>query len=193
MKTYRSHRGWPPLLPLAALATLAACATPPPVEVAQPTLAVARTLTPASVDETSMLPLLGYQQLLMQLSTADLAQQRRVLAAIAQTPATQVRQAMLLGQVRSGGDLPGALGLVHKVLKSDDPAAVSLRPLAQLLASQYLERLRLQAQGEKLALQLGETQRRSSELQGKLDALTEVERSLPAPTSAGNAIPKRSP
>jgi len=48
--------------------------------------------------------------------------------------------------------------------------------------------LKLEAQNDKLLQQLKDSQRRSSELQEKLDALTDIERSLPVrPTPAGNA------
>lgn len=168
--------------PLLLLAALAACATPPPVAepVAPLPLPAAKAPSPrARVDETAMLPLLGYLQLLAQLSGAELAHERRVLAAIPQTPATRVRQAMLLAQARGAADLTRANGLLEQVLKSAEPAAVSLHPLALALSTQYHERQRLQAQGERLQQQLSDSQRRSGELELKLDALAAIERSLP--------------
>ena len=190
MKMLRGARAVPLFM---VVAVLAACATPPASDVEPPKLTVAPALTPpepgGGVDETSMLPLLGYQQLLMQQSPAELARERRVLAAVPQTPRTQVRQAMLLGQMRGANDLPGALGLLNKVLRSGDLGAVSLRPLTMLLASQYLERLRLQTQSDKLSAQLSETLQRSGELQQKLDALADVERALAARPGSGEALP----
>jgi hypothetical protein len=49
--------------------------------------------------------------------------------------------------------------------------------------------LRLETQNEKLLQQLKDSQRRSSELQEKLDALTDIERSLPARPTAGSNPP----
>lgn len=175
----RRRRGrW---LALLAAAMLAACATRPAPEASPPP-------TPAKVDEAAMLPLLGYLQLLPQLSAQELQRERGVLTAIPQTPATQVRLAMVLGQARGTADLVRALGLLDGVLKSREPAAASLHPLARGLAGQYQERLKLETQNDKLLQQLKESQRRSSELQEKLDALTDIERSLPVrPPTGGNA------
>lgn len=183
-----------PMLLVAAL--LAACATPPPVDGPTP----ADTLAPVAVvgrlgggvkvDESSMLPLLGYAQLLSRMSAVELARERRVLAAIPQSPATQVRLAMLLGQPRGATDLPRALGLLERVQKSGDPAAVSLYPLVQTLTVHYQERQRLQAQNDKLVQQLGESLRRSAELQLKLDALADLERSLPVRPTGGENLPE---
>jgi hypothetical protein len=90
--------------------------------------------------------------------------------------------------LRRGPLIVRALGLLDGVLKSREPAAASLHPLARALASQYQERLKLESQNDKLLQQLKDSQRRSSELQEKLDALTDIERSLPVrPTPAGNA------
>ena len=44
-------------------------------------------------------------------------------------------------------------------------------------------------QNEKLAQQLKESQRRSGELQEKLDALADIERSLPVRPTAGENLP----
>ncbi|MCU0811333.1 MAG: hypothetical protein MUE59_09915 [Thiobacillaceae bacterium] len=177
----RQRGRWPGLL---AAALLAACASGP-----APEPAASLPLTVPRVDEAAMLPLLGHLQLLQQMSPQELQRERSVLAAIPQTPATQVRLAMVLGQVRGPSDLVRALGLLDAVLKSSEPAAASLHPLTRALASQYRERLRLETQNEKLLQQLKDSQRRSSELQAKLDALTDIERSLPERPTAGSNAP----
>jgi hypothetical protein len=179
-------------LPMLFAALLAACATPSPVDGPVPVDAQApvAVVGRVKVDESSMLPLLGYAQLLARMSAAELARERRVLAAIPQSPATQLRLAMLLGQPRGATDLPRALGLLERVQKSGEPAAVSLYPLAQMLAAHYQERQRLLAQNEKLVQQLGESLRRSADLQLKLDALADLERSLPVRPTGGENLPE---
>lgn len=98
-------------------------------------------------------------------------------------PYLQMQQAIQFGQARPP-DLPRALGLLERTLKSAHPAAANLQPLARLLHEQYGERLRLEQQ-------LREAQRRGDLLQEKIDALSAIERSLPsrtllAPAPQGN-------
>ena len=173
-----------------AIILLAGCATRRAIDVPAPPASVANYDEKiVRVDESSMLPLLGYQQLLAQLSPQELARERAVLLYIPPTPSAQIRLAMLFGQARGATDLPRALALLDKVQKSSSPAAASMHPLARLLASQYQERLRLQSQNERLLLQVTESQRHSGELQDKLDALADIERSLPARSSGGETAP----
>ena len=148
------------------------------------------------VDEAAMLPLLGYFQLLQRMSPQELVRERTILGAIPQTPATQVRLAMLLGQVRGPQDIYRAQSLLDGVLKSKEPAATSLHPLARVLAYQYSEWLKLQTQNEKLTgqneklmQQLNDGLLRSAELQEKLDALADIERSLPVRPKNGKTTP----
>ena len=175
---HRTRGGW---LGLLAAALLSACTFQPS--------RVEEALTVPTVDETAMLPLLAYSQRLYRMSPQELVRERNVLAMTLQTPSVQVRMAMLLGQPRGPMDIVRALGLLDGVLKSSEPAAASVHPVARALASQYTERLRLETQNEKLAQQLKESQRRSSELQEKLDALADIERSLPVRPTAGENPP----
>lgn len=122
---------------------------------------------------------LHYYQSLSRLSAADFARERGALAAAPKTPYTQVLAAMLLGYPRAQQDVARALTLLEQVLKSNEPAAVDLHPLARMLADNYLERLKLDAQQDKLGQQLKESQRRNAELQEKLDNLADIERTLP--------------
>ena len=175
-----------------AAALLAGCATRPTVEVPAPPVVVAAADAPAArVDESSMLPLLGYQQLLAQLSPQDFARERAVLLYLPPTPSSQLRLAMLFAQTRGTGDLARAQALVDQVLRANDPVAASMHPLARLLATQYHERLRLQAYNERLLLQVSESQRRSAELQDKLEALANIDRALPLRPAGGEAAPAR--
>ncbi|MEO8410480.1 MAG: hypothetical protein ABI478_07900 [Propionivibrio sp.] len=174
-----------------------------------------------------MLPLLGYAQLLGRMSAQDQSRERNLLDAVPKTPLTQVRMAMLLAQPRGPMDLTRALALLEDVLKSDDPTATSVQPLAQVLLTQYNERLKLEIQNDKLNQQLNHQlkdikdakdvkevkdakeakemkeakdspdrnaqikalQEQNSELQEKLNALTNIERSLPVRPNAGELIP----
>ena len=190
MKTNQAHARR--LASLAALATalLAACAARPTVEVPAPPATVAAYDEPiVRVDESSMLPLLGYQQLLAQLSPQELARERAVLLYLRPTPSSQLRLAMVFGQTRGTADLPRALALLDEVLRANEPAAASMHPLARLLATQYHERLRLQAQNERLLLQVTESQRRSAELQDKLDAPAKSRRSPPLRPTGSETAP----
>ena len=181
MTACRLRNRW---LGLLGATLLAACATQPvPEPESSPPPPVVK------VDEAAMLPLLGYLQLLQHMSPQELQRQRGVLAAIPQTPAAQVRLAILLGQPRGSADLVRALSLLDGVLKSRDPAAASLHPLARALASQYQERLKLETQNERLLQQFKDSQRRSIELQEKIEALTDIERSLPVRPTAGKNAP----
>ncbi|WP_313952954.1 permease [Accumulibacter sp.] len=171
-------------LGLLTAALLAACATPPAaVPDASPAPAVAK------VDETAISRLLDYLQSLYRLSPQRLLRERNVLSAIPPTPNVHLRLAMVLGLPQGPVDLVRAQGFLEGVLKANDPAAASLHPLARALANQYQERLKLETQNEKLAQQLKESQRRSAELQDKLDALSDIERSLPARPTAGRHLP----
>ncbi len=186
------------LAAVGACGLLAACATPPPpvaaaVEPEEPPEPV---IAPALVNETAMLPLLGYYHLLQRMAPAELARERQTLTAIPVSPSVRVRLAMLLGMPRTGADLPRAAALLEAVLRAREPEAASLHPLARLLAIQYQERMRLEAQSERLGQQLKDAQRRRDELQEKrdelqekLDALTDIERSIPVRPNAGRPVP----
>jgi len=166
-------------------AVVSACATPPASDpaVAPPTPHVAK------VDESMIVPLLGYYQELLQLPATELQRERGVLVALPPSPIVQLRLAMLLGQPRAPLDLARALALLDAVLRSRETTALSVQPLARALAAQFQERLRLETQNERLQQQLRESQRRSSELQEKLDALTDIERALPVRPNADKHLP----
>ena len=176
---------------LTVVALLSACATPPePVVPEEPIIEEAPRVE-IKVDETAMLPLLGYLQQLPRMSAKELARQRQTLTALPQTPSVQLRMAMLLGQPRAPANLAKAQSLLAGILKSNEPNASSLHPLAHLIATHYGERQRLEQQNARLSAQmteleqqLGDSQRRNDELQQKIDALADIERSLPKPPAA---------
>ncbi|MBK8891300.1 MAG: permease [Dechloromonas sp.] len=151
------------------LAVLLGGPVPPPP--AAPPVAVS--------DDAGPLSALGYYQTLQRMTPAQIARERQVLAALTPTPYTQVRIAMVLGHPRGQPDLARALTLLEAVLKSTDPGAVSLHPLARLLADNYGERQKLEGQLEKQGQQLKESQRKAIELQEKIDGLADIERTLP--------------
>lgn len=168
---------WP--LALAA-AVLAGCAgASGPGNLSDSMSGRVRAAAVARSDESAMLPLLTYLQRLQRMSAQELLRERNVLTVTAPTPAAHVRMAGVLGQPRGPLDLNRALALLDGVLKSNEPAAVSVHPLARILAVNYQERQKLQMHNDKLSQQLGESLARSTELQEKLDALTAIERSLP--------------
>ena len=176
-------------IPIAALLMLlAGCAATPPTA----TPSAVMPATPAAVsDDAGALPALAYYQMLQRMTPAQINRERLVLAALPSTPNTQVRTAMVLGHPRGQQDLTKALALLEGVLKSTDPAALGLHPLARLLADNFAERQKLETQLEKQGQQLKESQRKAVELQEKIDSLAEIERTLPqrprATRSGGSA------
>lgn len=125
---------------------------------------------------------LVYYQGLAKMTPGELGRERSILAAVHQTPFTQIRMAMLLGHPRVQQDLGKGLSLLDAILKSSDPAAIPFQPLAREVADNYLERIKLEnqleKQGQQLNLQLKESQRKLAELQEKLDNLANIENSM---------------
>ena len=160
----------------ALLMLLAGCAATPPAA----TQSALTPATPAAVsDDAGALPALAYYQMLQRMTPAQINRERQVLAALPPTPNNQVRIAMVLGHPRGQQDFTRALALLEGVLKSADPAAAGLHPLARLLADNYMERQKLETQLEKQGQQLKDSQRKAVELQEKIDSLAEIERTLP--------------
>lgn len=156
-----------------ALGLAAGCATPPADDyTVTPSLEVRN-------EGTALTQLLAYQQRLQSMSAAELAHERQTLAALPAVPENRLRQAMLFGTSRTSGDLARAAGLLDGLLRTRPPEANELLPLARLLAAQYQERIKLETQLERSQSQLREAQRRRDELQEKIDALAEIERSVP--------------
>jgi len=134
---------------------------------------------PPRYDGPGPVPPLAYYQLLSRMSPAELNRERSVLAALPPTPNTQLRMAMVYGHPKGVQDLGKAIGLLDGILKSSEPAAVSLQALARLLADNYLERQKQESLFERQGQQLKDSQHKSAELQEKLDGLADIERTLP--------------
>lgn len=146
------------------------------------------TQRPDRLDAPGALPALAYYQTLGRMTASELSRERSALAAQPATPNVQIRQAMLLGHPRTAQDSGRALVLLDGLLKSSDPAAIELQPLARLLADQYQERQRLESQVDRQGGQLKESQRKAQELQEKLDSLTDIERTLTQPPRSGKGV-----
>ncbi len=163
-------------LSLLALTTfLGGCASDSPVTAAPASVQAAPNLG----DDGGQASALAYYQSLQRMSAAQLGRERAMLAAVPQSPGIQLRMAMLLGNPRGQPDLAKALNLLDAVLKSSDPVAVGLQPLARLLADNFGERQKLEIQFDKQGQQLKDSQRKAAELQEKIDNLADIERTLP--------------
>lgn len=160
---------------LALAVLLGGCASESPV-VAAPASVQG---VPSPGDDGGQVSALAYYQSLQRMSAAQLGRERAMLAAVPQSPGIQLRMAMLLGNPRGQPDLAKALGLLDAVLKSSDPVAVGLQPLARLLADNFGERQKLEVQLDKQGQQLKDSQRKAVELQEKIDSLADIERTLP--------------
>lgn len=175
MWKYRMNNKFAQVLALSSACLLTACAGFPPDEQIEQ--------TPINAELPQVVPTLAFYQSLQRMSAAEMTRERTALGAHPSAPANQLRLAMLLGHPRAAQDLNRALGLLDSVMKSPDPGAQSLHPLARLLADNYNERLKIDAQAEKqgaqLKEQLKESQRKTQELQDKLNALADIERTLP--------------
>lgn len=140
---------------------------------------------PTQLEAPGVAPALVFYQALQRMSFAEMTRERTVLASQPGGLGNQLRLAMLLGHPRGPLDLNRALSLLDNVLKSSDPAAQSMQPLARVLADNYNERLKLDGQLDKQGVQLKESQRKMEEsqrkafeLQEKINSLADIERAL---------------
>ena len=166
------------LLLALSLTLTGGCASTPPQ--AKPVESEVEAPEPSPSPLPSPMHPMGYYQLLSRMTQAELGRERMVLAALPRSPNTQLRLAMLLGYPRAQQDLGRAMAQLDSVLKSKEPAAIALQPLARLLADNYAERQKLEASLDRQGLLLKESQRKATELQEKIDDLADIERTLPA-------------
>ena len=191
---HRTARGRPASLALLALllsALLGACATPsppppaeppppvPPTVASQPTPAADLAITPSGVEI-----LLAYHQNLRALNPAEIARELANLNSQAKTPMLAMRKAMVLSMSRATNDLTLAQIHLDSVLSSTDQDAEALKPLARLLGTQWSEQRRLSDSLDRLNTQARDNQRKTDQLNEKLEALKAIERTLPASPAA---------
>jgi hypothetical protein len=161
------------LLMLLALLTLAGCAAfqRSPVR------------TDVRVDDVALRAVLAYARSADDFDSAARARELRTLEREAVTPIRLMKLAVLHGQNRNEADPAKGAALLEKVMADTSPDAAVFHPLARILHAQYLARVRLLGQNERLLKEHRDAREQMDDLQQKLDALTDIERSLPAPAS----------
>jgi uncharacterized coiled-coil protein SlyX len=173
----------------ACAALLCACATtplppppPPPALVCPPPVAA----IPVVVPDPQLTALLAYQARIHQQSPPDLSKSLQELNAQATSGTVALERAMVLAAFHNNGDLGRAQALAEGVLQSNDEEDQRLKPLAQSMAATYADARKQDETIDRLNQQLRDNQRRSDQLNDKLEALKNIERTLsgrPAPTA----------
>lgn len=172
----------------AALVVLAGCSL---IDIGTPAAGGARVCPePGLCDADPTRALIAYHRVLHERDGAALQGLRRGFAGAADTPAEQLRRAIVLSHPRAPADLAQALALLDAVLAGDTDDARALHDLAHLLANEVRVRLRLGEQLERAAAQARAAEAARARLQQKLDALTEIERSLPARPDPDATLPE---
>ncbi len=170
-----------PLLAACAL-LLAGCAAPPPqpapVLVQPPPRIVV-------VADPKLTELLAYQASLRPMTPSELVKAQLELSRADHAPYNTIRRAMLQATLRTPGDLARAQTLLESITQASSDEAKLLAPLAQFLSGQYADLRRQDEAVEKLNSQLRDAQRRNDQLNEKLEALKNIERSLSVRPAAG--------
>jgi len=162
------------LLPLAACLFLAACTLPPQDPSAGPAIKA------MPVYGDSLEELLAYNALLRKMPAPELARELQRLHGFPASPSNRVRKAMVLAMTRDPIDLTKAEAQLWNVMADNSVEAEKLKPLVQLLVGNYADQRRLADNAERSSNQAREAQRKVEELRDKLEALKNIERSLPA-------------
>ncbi|MEZ5626174.1 MAG: hypothetical protein R3E34_01395 [Rhodocyclaceae bacterium] len=160
---------------------LAGCAQFP---VAHPLPADEPVKTAVRHDDVTPRALLAYGRHVAELDAAGFARELKAIEGQGGDPMSQMRLALLHAQPRADADLAKAMTLLDRLLANRSPDAASLHPLARILHVQLSTRARLLAQNEALLAEQQAGREAVATLQQKLDALTAIERSLPAPAPA---------
>jgi len=159
------------ILILASCLLLSACALQPDA----PTSTVKLIHAASNIDE-----LLAYHAQLRKMSPAELSRELQRINTYPAGPANTVRRAMALALTRDGIDLAKAEAQLWNVMADNSVEAEKLKPLVQLLVGQYADLRRLADSAEKSSVQAKEAQRKVDQLNDKLEALKNIERTLPA-------------
>lgn len=175
---------------------LIACTTvparkPAPVPADKPIPPIATRATPGMGSDAAgeIDALLAYHQWLRESTPAEWAKEQAALHAQPKTAQSALKRAMLLALSRNSDDLARAQALIDGVVKSSEPQALSVKPLAQMLAVNYSEMRRLSEQADKITQQAKDSQRRTEQLNEKLEALKAIERTLPARPNGAAPMP----
>lgn len=122
--------------------------------------------------------LLTYSERLRQLSPNDLTAEIAVQGDPGNVPLRQMQLALSLLHPSPAADTARALALLQRVMSNASPEALSVKPLARLLAHRLLEQRKLEEGLERQSQQLRENQRRIDQLNERLEAMRAIERSL---------------
>ncbi|OBV39583.1 hypothetical protein [Janthinobacterium psychrotolerans] len=166
----------------ASVLLLAGCAAPAPK---QPPVLVQTPPRIVVVADPKLTELLAYQASLRLMTPSELVKAQLELARADHAPHNTIRRAMLQATLRTPGDLARAQTLLDAITQASSDEAKLLAPLAQVLSGQYADLRRQDEVVEKLNGQLREAQRRNDQLNEKLEALKNIERSLSVRPAAG--------
>lgn len=170
-----------PLLAACAL-LLAGCAAPPPKQTPVLVQVPPRIVV---VADPKLTELLAYQASLRAMTPSELVKAQLELARADHAPHNTIRRAMLQATLRTPGDLARAQTLLDSITQASSDEAKLLAPLAQFLSGQYADLRRQDEAVERLNGQAREAQRRNDQLNEKLEALKNIERSLSVRPAAG--------
>lgn len=137
------------------------------------------------VADPKLSELLAYQASLRAMTSSELVKAQLELARADHAPHNTVRRAMLQATLRTPGDLARAQALLDSIAQASSEEAKLLAPLAQFLTGQYADLRRQDEAVERLNGQVREAQRRNDQLNEKLEALKNIERSLSVRPAAG--------
>jgi len=148
------------------------------------------TRTDVRSDDVALRAILAYARSADSLDTTARANEIRMLERKPVAPIQVMKLAIIHGQNRAEADPAKATALLEKILDDSTADAAVFHPLARILHAQYLARVRLMGQNERLLKDFHDTRDQMDSLQQKLDALTDIERSLPAPASRPTESPR---
>ncbi|KAF1044678.1 MAG: hypothetical protein GAK35_01672 [Herbaspirillum frisingense] len=160
------------ILSLASCLLLAACVAQPPQA---PTSSIKLIHATSNIDE-----LLAYAAQLRKMPAGELARELQRINTYPASPSNNVRRAMALSLTRDPIDLAKAEAQLWNVMGDNSVEAEKLKPLVQLLVGHYSDLRRVADSAEKSSVQLKDAQRKVDQLNDKLEALKNIERSLPA-------------